>query len=103
VLDGLSATDVRIGLASKDRSELFARNVTLVNCDYGLAAYRKKPEFGPGMIRAKSISTRGVKDMYLVEQDSTVYVDDRPTFGTRTDVKEIVYGPESGVPPKPNR
>lgn len=102
-LDGLTATGVRIALASKDRSELFARNVTLIDCDYGLAAFRKKPEFGPAVIHALAVTVRGVRDMYLVEQGSTVYVDDRPTFGTRTDVKEIVYGPESGVPPKPNR
>ncbi len=99
-LDGLKATKTRIGMASKDRSELMAKNVTLNECAYGLAAYQKKPEFGPGVMKVIGLTNVKVNEMFLVEQGSTVYVDDHATYGSRHDVKEIVYGPESGIPPK---
>lgn len=39
-----------IAIASKDLSTVWCRNLTLRDCEQGLVAFQKKPEFGPGKV-----------------------------------------------------
>ncbi|MEK6675432.1 MAG: CotH kinase family protein [Planctomycetota bacterium] len=96
---GLRATRTKIGLASKDASEVNARDVTLTECQYGLAAYQKKTEYGAPTLRVVNLKMERVSEPYLLEAGPTVSVDDRQIFGNRTDVKEIVYGPSKPAKP----
>ncbi len=61
-----------IGLASKDLSLIKAENLALVNCKDGLAAYRKKPEFGGGKIKIISFSQSEVKRLITKDEESTI-------------------------------
>jgi hypothetical protein len=46
----VSITDTNIAVASKDLSQVTIENIKIANSVIGLAAYQKKPEFGPGKI-----------------------------------------------------
>ena len=45
-----SIENVRIGIASKDHSNVEAKNITMNNAEVGITAFRKKSEFGPSKI-----------------------------------------------------
>ncbi len=88
----LNVAHTRIGMASKDSSELEARLVTLTDCRYGLAAYQKKSEFGAATLRIHQLAAQGVDEPYLVEEGSVVSVDDRVIPPNRRGVMNFLYG-----------
>lgn len=61
-----------IGIASKDKSQVYGNNVTIKNCQTGLTAFQKKPEFGPATINLKSTSIDNSKRDYLAEEGSII-------------------------------
>jgi len=61
-----------IGMASKDRSKLFANNLTIENCNTGFAAFQKKPEFGPAIIFLELVHSKNIKHMYMKEDGSVI-------------------------------
>jgi len=65
-------TNVRLGIASKDLSEVFIEEIYFNNIEFGLAAYQKKPEFGPAYIEEKSATYVDVKNPYIIEKESTL-------------------------------
>jgi len=73
----LIVTDVtidgaRIGVASKDLSTVKIVRMSLKNCQEGFAAYRKKPEFGGGVINVKSFTEEGVTNLTVTDLESII-------------------------------
>ncbi|MEM7101918.1 MAG: right-handed parallel beta-helix repeat-containing protein [Bacteroidota bacterium] len=66
-----------IGVASKDLSMLNIDTISLVNCQQGIAAYQKKPEFGGGKIEISRYSAENVKFLHRIEQGSELILKDR--------------------------
>jgi hypothetical protein len=55
-IEGGTAEDVSIGVASKDASEVEVSGLTVRNArNYGLAAFVKKPEYGPSRLVARGV------------------------------------------------
>lgn len=65
----------KIGVASKDLSNVTIEQLTIDNCNYSFAAYQKKSEFGPATIEANGITVKNVLQPSLVEQNSSLYID----------------------------
>ncbi len=65
--------DAPIGLASKDLSELTIKHVTITDCKTGIAAFQKKPEFGPAVIYLYEHSMENIKHKYMIEPNSKVF------------------------------
>ncbi|MBT8232581.1 MAG: right-handed parallel beta-helix repeat-containing protein [Saprospiraceae bacterium] len=65
-----------IGAASKDNSLLKIYNSTIDNCETGLAAFQKKPEFGPAKIVIEDTKLKNVKRNYLIEEKSSLIIND---------------------------
>jgi hypothetical protein len=84
----------KVGVASKDVSLVTAEELELERCRYGLAAYRKKPEFGPSLLRASGVRMSGVETPYLIEAGSRAEVDGTEIDGERRDVVPLLYPPE---------
>ena len=84
-------------MTSKDRSELTAREVDLVGCRVGFAAYQRKPEFGPAAIIAFSIAMDDVARPFLLERDSTMTRDEERITDELEDVEGILYGVTLGA------
>jgi len=99
----VTASDVcvdgaRMGLVSKDRSELLGREILLTNCRYGLAAYQKKPEFGPGTLRLTGLQFGGPKPEDLIERGSTAEVDGSSLAADKDRLADILYPSAKGAP-----
>jgi len=62
------------GAASKDSSKLEIDNMQISNTKFGLAAYQKKPEYGPAEIQANNMSFQNVGKEILRQNGSKVYV-----------------------------
>lgn len=62
-----------IGVASKDFSSANVKSTKIINSDYGLAAYQKKPEFGPASINVgENVELFSVEVKYLEEESSSI-------------------------------
>lgn len=72
---GLEVSNAVIGVASKDLSTLVIENIKMDNCDFGFAAYQKKPEFGPAHILVKNYETKFVKRLYQIGPDCKLQMD----------------------------
>ncbi|NRA11520.1 MAG: CotH kinase family protein, partial [Crocinitomicaceae bacterium] len=55
-----------IAIASKDLSSVSVSGIHVLNAEYGFAAYRKKPEYGPASISVISVIKMGVNNLYLL-------------------------------------
>jgi hypothetical protein len=100
---GVTIEGAELAVASKDNSYMVLDDVHIKGCKVGLTAYQKKPEFGPGTIEARQLVLVDVGIPYLVEERSTVRVDDVQIPSSRDNVKEILYGVEFGKSSKPQQ
>lgn len=87
-ISDLTMDHVSIGIASKDSSSVYATNILIKNAGFAaLAAYIKKPVFGPGMIDVKSAGFEDTKTIAVVQTGSSIYVD-----GTAMPTNELDVG-----------
>jgi hypothetical protein len=82
----------RIAVASKDSSHVVVHDVRISQSEIGLAAYQKKPEFGPASMEVNRSAITDVKIPYLVELRSAVLVDGAVIEGSQENVYETLYG-----------
>ena len=73
-----------MGIASKDLSFAQIETLKITNTIVGLAAYRKKPEYGPGNLVVQRLRLDGVLLPFHVEKDSKVVLD-----GTNMEISRI--------------
>jgi hypothetical protein len=66
-VSSLTVIGAAMGLVSKDHSTLRALDVHIRDTGIGLAAYVKKPEYGPASIEASGVTFGGVKTPALVQ------------------------------------
>jgi hypothetical protein len=92
---GLRIEDAGIGVASKDRSRVELGPCRVVRARFALAAYRKKPEFGPATIVApEGVETEAVDELAIVQTGSTVELSGRALATRDVDVDRLY---EDGV------
>ena len=63
-----------IGIASKDLSSVTVTDLDMHNCIQGLAAYRKKPEFGGGIINVNSYTATNVERLTQNDDESRIFL-----------------------------
>lgn len=80
-----------IGLGSKDQSDVRVNNVTLIANKYGITAYQKKPEYGPGYIKADNITFIANEFDTFVERKSQVYVNNKLILDNKKNVYGVLY------------
>jgi len=62
----------KIGVASKDSSSTKITRSTIKDCNYGIALYQKKPDFGPASTILHTSKLRGNDHDFIVEENSTL-------------------------------
>ncbi len=92
----LTASQVRIGncpvgIASKDLSQIVIEDIEIFDSRVGLAAYKKKSEFGSASIRVKNLKIDNVEMPYLIERGSIITVDDREIKPNRENLGDFLY------------
>jgi hypothetical protein len=80
-----------MGYAAKDNSVLNLDNCSTANVQYALAAYQKKPEYGPGSIEAKGFKAEKINELYIIEKFSTLVLNGTIVTGEATKVAELFY------------
>ena len=86
----LKAVNSGIGVASKDLSRVQLDRAVIENAKYaGLAAYEKKPEFGPGNITAINVDFKDTTQNTLVQIGSWIELGNTRIEGTELDVKAM--------------
>ena len=95
----LTATDIKvknaaIGVASKDLSKAKINNIEITNCNVGLTAFQKKPEFGPGSLYVDDLVIDETITPYLIEKESLLMIDGSKVVSDREKVSQILYGTE---------
>jgi hypothetical protein len=83
--------DCNIGAASKDLSVVDLQNVSIENCNYGLVALQKKPEYGPAILKGKKLKLINCTKKYLIEKRSVLHINGRKVDGTQKKVAELFY------------
>ena len=63
-----------IGLAAKDLSTVIIDQMTLDNCDQGLAAYQKKMEYGGSKIIANKIIFKKLRRNYIIQENCVLQI-----------------------------
>jgi hypothetical protein len=72
-----------IAIASKDLSKVTVDKVYIAKAKYGFAAYRKKPEYGPGKIVVNSVKQNKAEILHLLEEGSTLNYMNKEFEGTK--------------------
>ncbi|MGC9468128.1 MAG: CotH kinase family protein [Anaerolineae bacterium] len=91
-VDGILVDSADFGLVSKDRSGLTASNVTLQNIRLaGLAAYIKKPAYGPATLSAVGVDFGNVppEKQTLVQTRCYIDLEGERRWGTEVDVDAL--------------
>lgn len=88
----ISVEGADFGIASKDRSQVQVEDVTLTGVRIaGLAAYIKKPAYGPASIVAQRVDFGDLpaEQRLLVQTGSWIDLDGERTWGTDVDVEQL--------------
>jgi hypothetical protein len=90
-VNGIRISNSNVAVASKDSSNVVMENLSISNCEYGLTAFNKKPEYGSASIVVDGLEMTEVNTPYFVERESIVIVDNTQIAGNQENVKEILY------------
>ncbi len=80
-----------IGIASKDLSRVEVSNSKIITCNYGVVLLQKKPEYGPSVMIIKNTLIQNSKVDMLIEENSSVDIDNRIIFGKEKNLSKIFY------------
>ncbi len=82
-LDNIKIINGYIGLASKDDSKVYSKDLTISYVKYSLAVYQKKPEFGPAFINIEGFNN--LND-YIIEVGSNLNLNGVNIAGDKQEV-----------------
>ncbi len=89
-ISNCSVESAVIGIAAKDFSQLELQNVELKSCNYGYAAFRKKPEYGPASIFVNSPIEKEISSLFLLDKDSKIVHRGKVHQGTdKLDIEQL--------------
>ena len=80
-----------IGAASKDLSIVELNNVAIKDCNYGLVALRKKPEYGPATLITEQLKMEDCSTEELIELNSVLIREGKEKKGFRKNVAAMFY------------
>lgn len=89
-VEGLTAINGAFALVAKDDSDVTAAHIKTDDVWIALAAYTKKPEFGPARIEVEDLSVQGQSFSFLVQTGSRATLDGR-RLPTRSFDSEDLY------------
>lgn len=94
-----SAIDVtggEIGIVSKDLSSVILTDVHIKDTRLGFSCFQKKSEFGVGRIEVSQLRLQNNERDHLIENGSTLLIDNLPVETVSNNVIDQMYGVEYG-------
>ncbi|MCB0338916.1 MAG: hypothetical protein KDD53_04895, partial [Bdellovibrionales bacterium] len=89
---GISVAGGKVGVASKDLSNLVGEDFVVDGSEIGFAAFQKKPNFGPSSISLKNLKLKSSKTLFLIEKNSKMSVDGKRIPDSAEKVRDQLYG-----------
>lgn len=83
--------DTEIAIASKDESIINIDDVNIERSKVALAAYQKKPEYGPAIIKLDNYKSKN-EGIRLVEKRSSLTVNGKYYAGNQMKIEDMLYG-----------
>ena len=81
----------RLGVVSKDASQVEGRDLRLQHSDIGFAAFRKKVEYGPAAIDVYSYDADQITELYALETGSTLTLESETLAANAENLRERFY------------
>ncbi len=91
IVENTSIVESNIGVASKDLSIVEVYNSEILDCNFGLVLFRKKPEYGPSKMMLNKTSIINPKIKMLIEKGSVLSLDNELFEGTEKNLAEKFY------------
>ena len=83
--------NANIGLASKDKSRVTAKNTLLQYCKYGVVAFQKKAEYGEAYLWLEKMELKKNNTDFYIEKGSAFFLDGKKIKGTKKEVAKLFY------------
>ena len=90
-INKLEVKQAKIAIASKDMSNVLAKNIFIADSEIGFAAYQKKSEFGPAKINVAQVSYKMTDNPFLLESRSTLLVDGIAQSAEQNEAYKFLY------------
>ena len=91
-IHNFSVEQARFGIVSKDLSEVEIDTAQIINVEYGLAAYQKKPEYGPAKIDSHNVIFTQVQKETLCQNSSSININGKQQLEKQVDVDKLYEG-----------
>lgn len=91
ILNSVLVKGSKIGIASKDGSDVLATKIELNNCRYGSAIFRKKTEYDFPKLDLYLLESVNVQELFLIEKGSFVRQDGVQLNSNRKNIKDLLY------------
>ncbi len=88
----ITVVNAFIALAAKDESKLFVDGAEISSSQFDMAAYQKKSEFGPAVVRCKDYTIDKPKPALKIEKGSRVVLDGKTKHGKERALYAQLYG-----------
>ena len=85
-----------IGITSKDFSEVFIEDMKIDKTRLAFAIFQKKAEYGPAKAVVKNLQILNVEKQYLVENNSSLKLNEQNIVGSISNVSDQLYGSNFG-------
>jgi len=95
-VNNVQINQAELGVTSKDKSILLVSNTTITDTKIAYVAFQKKPEFGPGKIKAMASTINNAEIPYLIEEHSVMTLDGKVIGTSIEKAREILYGVKYG-------
>ena len=89
-VENIKLENTNIALASKDLSSLNLDNVEILNSNVAVAAYQKKPEYGPGFASITNISIKDSKNKFVAMNNSKIKITGEYIKSTEINLEEYL-------------
>ena len=86
----ISINNANIAIASKDLSSVEISELRISNSEVGLAAYQKKPEYGPASIIINNLFTDEVKTKYILQKESKMIINKNKVTETEVNASTLL-------------
>lgn len=90
-ITNVNVLNSNIAFASKDESFLNIASSHISNCNYGIAIFQKKPEYGPAIVKINKFKHTNINTLYLIEKKSKLILRNKTIFGSEKNVVKKLY------------
>ncbi len=88
--EDIKLSNTNIALATKDLSKLQVTNAVISKSNVAVAAYQKKPEYGPGFASIENILVENSKNKYVALNQSKIQIDGKILEQSKIDLAEYL-------------